>query len=401
MCLSMDNMDNQKCAIGRFAREDKHTDGATSLVTHLTGILMHGRTNAARVYTWYDRFPTGADSVITILLDCLREAETNAPLPPVLYLHMDNCWRENKNKYVVSICNLLVRLGIFEKVKLCFLPVGHTHDDVDQMFSRFSVALQRTDIVTLDGLWDACRASYRPCPEIKHIDSMGAWACWLSPHITQLEGISKPRCFVFRRSNDGVVRHHYRQQLQTSKKTEADCWFPANEAGIDMFPAGVDTLLASPVREVPLKHIDTIELRASLKRISHRLSDSDIGWWNQLLAGFDGDRSESCVKCVELRSELRLNISNHYDDDDLRRSKGRNRYRLLKELRLHMDDLSYNHPVYTNPDSGFGFPRGCYRKDGQCAGDTAAVASEAAILEVCVTYCCSIRMFVYWTVFDR
>ena len=37
-------------------------------------------------------------------------------LPPTLYLQMDNCWRENKNRYVLCFLALLVELGIFKKV---------------------------------------------------------------------------------------------------------------------------------------------------------------------------------------------------------------------------------------------------------------------------------------------
>jgi hypothetical protein len=32
---------------------------------------------------------------------------------------------------------MLVELGIFQKVKVGFLLLGHTHDHIDQMFSRF------------------------------------------------------------------------------------------------------------------------------------------------------------------------------------------------------------------------------------------------------------------------
>jgi hypothetical protein len=96
--ISIDGMDNSKTNIGRFSREDKKTDSVDKLKCHLTGVLMHGRPKPARCYTWYDRFPGGADSVITILLHALCATLDDGPLPPTLYLHMDNCWRENKNK---------------------------------------------------------------------------------------------------------------------------------------------------------------------------------------------------------------------------------------------------------------------------------------------------------------
>ena len=39
-------------------------------------------------------------------------------VPPVLYLQMDNCARENKNQFVFALLSLLVEIGVFEKVIL-------------------------------------------------------------------------------------------------------------------------------------------------------------------------------------------------------------------------------------------------------------------------------------------
>ena len=44
-------------------------------------------------------------------------------LPPTMYLQMDNCWRENKNRYVFCFLALLVELGIFEKVSKCVIVI--------------------------------------------------------------------------------------------------------------------------------------------------------------------------------------------------------------------------------------------------------------------------------------
>jgi hypothetical protein len=141
MTVSIDSMDNYKSRFPRNAREDKVSDATEKLTCHVTGVLMHGRPNLEvppgtnpgttlpLVYTWYDRFPASADTIITVLMDSLTKTATpENPLPPTLYLHMDNCWRENKNRFFLAACNMLVTKGIFKKVKLSFLPVGHTHD---------------------------------------------------------------------------------------------------------------------------------------------------------------------------------------------------------------------------------------------------------------------------------
>ena len=50
-----------------------------------------------------------------ILLHCLS---TITKLPDVLSLQLDNCFRENKNKYVLALCALLVEKKLFRKVIL-------------------------------------------------------------------------------------------------------------------------------------------------------------------------------------------------------------------------------------------------------------------------------------------
>ena len=76
------------------------------------------------------------------------------PLPPVWYIQADNSPKEIKNTTVVTFLSLLVKvnivcilsicstiliftfqIGMFRKIKLGFEIVGHTHEDVDQMFS--------------------------------------------------------------------------------------------------------------------------------------------------------------------------------------------------------------------------------------------------------------------------
>lgn len=44
----------------------------------------------------------------------------------------------------------LVERGVFKKIEVSFLPVGHTHNEPDQVASRYSVACRKRDIHTLE-----------------------------------------------------------------------------------------------------------------------------------------------------------------------------------------------------------------------------------------------------------
>jgi hypothetical protein len=144
-------------------------------------------------------------------------------------------------RYVMGLAHLLVEWGIFKKVKIGFLPVGHTHDDVDQMFSCFSTPLKRAEIFELKDIADVCKSNYEPKPQFYHLDHMASWASHMSKLLpSQVKGITKPRCFKIFRDSVGVVRHKYRNQLQTSKKDpkRVDCWMPVNGPGYRMFEKG-------------------------------------------------------------------------------------------------------------------------------------------------------------------
>ncbi|KAL3685041.1 hypothetical protein R1sor_003063 [Riccia sorocarpa] len=49
---------------------------------------------------------------------------------------MDNSAKDNKNLHVLAFCSELVIRGVFETLEVNFLMVGHTHEDVDVLFSK-------------------------------------------------------------------------------------------------------------------------------------------------------------------------------------------------------------------------------------------------------------------------
>ena len=74
--------------------------------------------------------------VISLLYQHLyTEFKSNKMRAPTLYLQADNCYKENKNKYTLCFAALLVAWGWFDDVYMSFLPTGHTHEDIDRLFS--------------------------------------------------------------------------------------------------------------------------------------------------------------------------------------------------------------------------------------------------------------------------
>jgi len=121
-----------------------------------------------RVYFTAPNIHNDANLTITIIHDVISHWSGN--LPEVLYLQLDNTCRENKNQVVFGYLNMLVELRIFQKVKVGFLLVGHTHDHIDQMFSRFSVTLRRKEVGSLPSLIECIKKSYMPEPAFEVLE---------------------------------------------------------------------------------------------------------------------------------------------------------------------------------------------------------------------------------------
>ena len=114
---------------------------------HLYGALVHGR--GAYAFTIPDHEAQGHNTTIQVLHHILCDLAKKGPLPKILKLQVDNTTKQNKGQFLYGYVDLLVEYGLFERVEVSFLPVGHTHEDIDQFFSRISVWLryQRTVFV--------------------------------------------------------------------------------------------------------------------------------------------------------------------------------------------------------------------------------------------------------------
>ncbi len=123
-------------------------------------------------YLMTEEFETGANHVIEVVHRFLTQKAEKGPLPPTLYVQVDNCWRENKNKYFMAYFENLVAMGVVVEAFISFLPVGHTHEDIDQVFSRTAVHLRSHDAVTMTDLAEELSASYSPRPTVSRISAV-------------------------------------------------------------------------------------------------------------------------------------------------------------------------------------------------------------------------------------
>jgi len=116
--LILDGMDQSKTNLPNSKIIAKSTSSLWRLRTHLTGFLVHTQSPYGKLASTFDLllWPHDSNLTITLLLKVLFNYQKDHNLPRNLYIQMDNTCKENKNRFVLSFCALLVELNIFQKV---------------------------------------------------------------------------------------------------------------------------------------------------------------------------------------------------------------------------------------------------------------------------------------------
>jgi hypothetical protein len=118
--------------------------------------------------------------------------EHRAVWPPLLDIRLDNTTKDNKNKCVFGFFGWLVLTNVFQKVRVRYLSVGHTHEDIDALFGVLMQHLYRGScFATIEILMDAIYDSFfqvktehasgnRPSAKLEHMRATHNWTGWLT-----------------------------------------------------------------------------------------------------------------------------------------------------------------------------------------------------------------------------
>ena len=170
--IAIDGTSQFPDGLPHFPEVTKSTVNGKRLQFHIEVVLTHGK--PARVFLAPETIASDPNLTIHLLYTTLVEEEQRrGKLPPTLYLQLDNCARENKNTYVIMYLVWLVERRIFKVIYLSFLPVGHTHNDVDRFHSRIAVLSKYNDVPTISRLVDLLYGVYSPSPEVHVVESVG------------------------------------------------------------------------------------------------------------------------------------------------------------------------------------------------------------------------------------
>jgi len=166
----------------------------------------------------------GKEMCLASLGEPLENPKVAHVLPPILHVQLDNCWRENKNRYAFCFWSLLVAKRIVREVVVSFMMVGHTHDDIDASFGRWSMVLKEKNHPTLPMLMKSYMDLDKEGPMIPHlIEEVPDFKKFVAPYIEdnrtkRLQGHSKGSQFRFFIHEDGWPLMQYK--LACTEKNE-------------------------------------------------------------------------------------------------------------------------------------------------------------------------------------
>ena len=197
--IVVDGADQKAYGLPHFLDKSK-ADRGHKFKVKCVGCLKHRASKKLWMYVMTEEFLTGANHIIEVIHRVLAALKAEAGrLTEVLYVQVDNCTRENKNRYFFGYLELLVALGVYLEVEVSFLPVGHTHTDIDQAFSVVSRILSRTNAGTMTELIAAIDSCY-----------LGKASALRLDRIVNFSGLcEQTKCLVDTRSLGGIMHLRY------------------------------------------------------------------------------------------------------------------------------------------------------------------------------------------------
>tara|TARA_B110001452_G_scaffold156267_1_gene130110 strand:- start:498 stop:2438 length:1941 start_codon:yes stop_codon:yes gene_type:complete len=278
LSLILDKCDSTKTTCPWFKRSPGAWWSAKRkecLGQHLLGVLVHGAPNRPFVYNVNESIKGNANlniEGIRLTLASLFEAR---PMPSTLFIQADNA-SDNKCWAMLAFLGMLVHHGYTKDIFLSFLMVGHTHEDIDQLFSVIARHFRSIEQITTPSQFEVelQEALALQEPVLEPIKAVLDWASWLEPHIVSPRPVGiqhavlplgdeddnmavdtrSPHTFHIHRNPAGNVVLHYKELCTHST------WLPAvansspfrtDPEGIVLFQSPPPDPMVNPPQEAP------------------------------------------------------------------------------------------------------------------------------------------------------
>jgi hypothetical protein len=183
-----------------IAMQPKSTNTLVRPRIEVWGMIDHS--NISRVLVPHmSTFPHDANLTITLLFNELMRLFKEKKLARVLHLQLDNCAKENKNRWLIGFFAYLIGVGLLDNLTVDFLPPGHTHIDIDALFSVLSKELDHFDAGSFTTfctsfMTEAFRG-VKVKPTIKRLEAVFDVKSFIDPFLRDFSHFQEFRSFKF------------------------------------------------------------------------------------------------------------------------------------------------------------------------------------------------------------
>ena len=151
-----------------------------------------------------------------------------------IYVQLDNTG-SNKNATLIVACALLVALGVCKKIKVNYLEVGHTHEDIDALIGSVVVKLRKMDLPTfqsrIDAILEALNEANASIKKVEEPIGITDYSSVMDSKFTYVSGIMPIKEFRIAANEEGIPIFLYKSN------STVDGWYPRPFERLDDFQA--------------------------------------------------------------------------------------------------------------------------------------------------------------------
>ncbi len=238
----------------------------------IVGILNHSLGTKEFVLFSPEQWKLDSDFFITVLHQSIVTAllQYKQDRPRILYVQADNSAAEAKNQFLLLYFATLIHYGIFDEVHFHTLIPGHTHEDIDQLFSTLHQAVEKeNNIETIPALINFIKSGvYSTSPKVTWMSRVYNWKQWFEGFGRRLKGHKSPHAFLVKKSCNGQIPGLWYKKYARDPEWLGDL----NNELFFQPPNGF------PSQTLPGK-VDVDSVHVMVNSCKQLLSETAINWW--------------------------------------------------------------------------------------------------------------------------
>ena len=234
LSLALDGGDQGAYGTPYFHQKTKEYDKWYKMRNYVVGVCVHNRGYPDMLFHHLPIFERGANCTIEVLnqvFTYVKEQRRGRDLPRKLFLQLDNCSRENKNKYLLAFLCDLVWKKVFDEVYISYLPKGHTHFDPDAVFSCISGELESNHALSVEELIARMKACKQPAPKVQRMHEVANISDYIDENdlMKPMVGLMQVGAIkIYRNSKKGELEDYpaVTTRVTSSNPFKNDRWSP-------------------------------------------------------------------------------------------------------------------------------------------------------------------------------